>query len=82
MGVRPKRTPHTFVAMGTPPPRPLPYSASDADGGRAPSAYDDAGCGWFVTGCLLPRAVGCLIAVLIILGILGYLAVTGELSSP
>jgi hypothetical protein len=35
-----------------------------------------------VTGCLLPRAVGCLIAVLIILGILGYLAVTGELSSP
>jgi len=56
----------------TPPPRKPPRD-------EAPGPVDTEGCGWFVTGCLLPRAVGCLIAVVIILGILGWLWISGQL---
>lgn len=40
------------------------------------------GCGWWLTGCCLPRAVGVLIGMLIVAGILVYLALTGDLFEP
>jgi hypothetical protein len=55
-----------------PPPR-TPPTDDDA------RADDTEGCGWLITGCLLPRAVGCLVGVLIILGILGWLWISGQL---
>lgn len=55
-----------------PPPRKPPRD-------EEARAQDTEGCGWFITGCLLPRGVGCLIGVLIILGILGWLWISGQL---
>jgi len=51
-----------------PPGKPDDSPAKEADG-----------CGWWLTGCCLPRAVGVLIGFLIVAGILAYLAFTGEL---
>lgn len=66
-----------------PPPRMPPPGAPRPPDARRPDVnepqHDESeGCGWILTGCLLPRAVGCLIGLLICLGILGWLWITGQ----
>lgn len=61
-----------------PPPRMPPPGAPRPPDAGGSQHYEPEGCGWILTGCLLPRAVGCLIGLLICLGILGWLWITGQ----
>lgn len=57
-----------------PPPGTPPHSG-------VPELEEEApGCGALLLGCAGPRTYGCLVGILLIAGILAWLALTGQLS--